>query len=71
MATKRAQRLARVTDITPALIEVWPASADLRLHLRHPSAGGFRPTGSVAWPGDRFTLNRIKDGGVVLEDPDA
>jgi hypothetical protein len=39
---------------------------DLRRVLKHPRAGGFRSTGSVEWPRDSFTANRLRDGDVKL-----
>ena len=35
--------------------------------LKHPNGTRFRATGSVAWPNDRFTQRRLRDGSVTLE----
>jgi len=54
-------------------IRVWPATEDIRKHLRHSSGVRFPETlaESVEWPNDTFTYRRIQDGDVLTEAPAA
>lgn len=70
---RRAPRRGRpngiqVTRVEPDYIAVQPASDELRALLRHPTAGGFPSTGPAHWPKDSFTLRRIADGGVTIDE---
>jgi hypothetical protein len=48
-------------------IRVVPANDKLRAVLKHqPSGIGFRAEGGAAWPNDRFTQRRLRDGSVKL-----
>jgi hypothetical protein len=50
-------------------MKVWPLNEDKRRLLAHPTAGGFRETGSTEWPDDSWTYRRIRDGDVTTEEP--
>jgi hypothetical protein len=63
--SKRLEALERAREAkTDGRIRVEPANADLRLHLRHPTAGGFRGRGGADWPHDQFTMRRLKEGSI-------
>jgi hypothetical protein len=47
-------------------VRVEPANDTMRRLLKHPSAGGFRASGSVEWPNDRFTKRRLLDHSIQL-----
>jgi hypothetical protein len=49
-------------------VRVLPANEELRKLLRHPNGTGFRPTGSIEWPDDRFTHRRLRDGDITIEE---
>jgi len=40
----------------------------MRRLLKHPNGMGFRPTGGIEWPNDRFTKRRLRDGTVKVEE---
>jgi hypothetical protein len=53
--------------MTPPRVRVEPTSEDFRRVLKHPRTGvGFRTSGSIEWPDDRFTKMRIKNGSVRI-----
>jgi hypothetical protein len=49
-------------------IRVVPRDDKIRAVLKHqPSGIAFRKEGGAAWPNDRFTQRRLRDGSVKLE----
>ena len=48
-------------------VQVTPTKDDYRRVLKHPKGGGFPKSGSAAWPLDRFTERRIRDGDIKVE----
>lgn len=74
-AGRRAPRRGRrsgveITRVEPDYIAVQPASDELRALLRHPTAGGFPSSGPAHWPRDSFTMRRVADGGVMIDEED-
>lgn len=72
---RRAPRRGRlsgvaITRVDPDYVAVNPASDELRALLRHPTAGGFPSTGPAHWPRDSFTMRRVADGGVTIDEED-
>jgi hypothetical protein len=64
----RQQRLAQLRAAKVPGIRVFPRDEKVRAGIRHPNGVGFRSTGSVEWPNDKFTRKRIADGTVTVED---
>jgi hypothetical protein len=65
----RKRRLQVIKDARGSkdVVRVVPANEKLRAVLKHqPSGIGFRADGSAAWPNDRFTQRRLRDGSVKL-----
>jgi hypothetical protein len=63
-AQERRERVAR-----PPGIRVLPRDDKVRKYIKHvPTGIGFRETGSVEWPNDRFTQKRLRDGTVTRAD---
>jgi hypothetical protein len=52
-------------------IRVWPATEEIRKHVKHANGVRFAETvgESVEWPNDTFTFRRIRDGDVLTEAP--
>jgi hypothetical protein len=48
-------------------VRVVPRDDVMRSALQHPTGIGFRPSGSVEWPNDRFTQRRLSEGTITLE----
>ena len=70
--TWHKERLATIRKRHEApRVRVAPATEEIRRVLRHPHGMAFRSTGSVEWPMDSFTYNRIKEGSITkVEDGD-
>lgn len=52
------------------VVRVVPANETLRRFLKHGiTKVKFPAQGSVEWPNDQFTRNRIRDGDVTIEAP--
>lgn len=52
------------------MVKVWPKNDHMRKLLKHPSNNiPFRESGPLDWPDDSFTHRRVKDGDVLLSDP--
>lgn len=66
--TKRERILAKLRANSTAgrRIRVEPKNDELRLILRHPTAGFFRGRGAAEWPDDQFTERRLRDGDITL-----
>jgi hypothetical protein len=66
--TKRERILAKMREQNTAgrRVRVVPKNDELRLILRHPSAGFFRGAGAAEWPDDQFTRRRLRDGDITL-----
>jgi hypothetical protein len=67
---RQLERLALVRSLTQVpRVRVIPTNDELRKVLKHPTGNiGFLETGSVEWPLDGFTQNRIRDGDVTIEE---
>lgn len=62
------ERLKKIRGLTAVeRVRVQPRDDDMRRVLKHPSAGGFRPQGSIEWPLDQFTKRRLRAGSITLE----
>jgi hypothetical protein len=68
---RRLERMERVKKASSRpRVRVVPTSEEKRKALRRlPDRIGFLEEGSVEWPNDTFTRNRIRDGDVTLEEP--
>jgi hypothetical protein len=64
VSAQRLQAVAAAKKIPRVRVE--PTSDAYRQAIRHPNSGGFRPTGSVEWPNDRFTQRRVAEGAVKI-----
>jgi hypothetical protein len=54
------------------VVRVLPTSDLIRKYLKHqPSKIGWLKEGSVEWPWDSFTRNRLRDGDITIEPPKA
>jgi hypothetical protein len=63
----RVERTNMSEDIPK--VRVLPKNDEFRKFLVHPLGNiGFRETGSVEWPLDQFTLRRIRDGDVTIDE---
>lgn len=52
------------------VVRVLPTSDLIRKYLKHqPSRIGWLKEGSVEWPLDTFTRNRLRDGDITIEAP--
>ena len=52
------------------VVRVLPKNDMIRKYLKHqPSKVGFLKEGSVEWPLDQFTRNRLRDGDITIEEP--
>lgn len=69
-APRRGRLGVQITKVEPDYIAVQPASDELRALLRHPTAGGFPSEGPAHWPRDSFTMRRVADGGVTIDEDD-
>jgi hypothetical protein len=70
----RAERMERSTNIAAdhPTVRVLPKNEEFRKFLVHPLNNvGFRDKGAIEWPLDQFTLRRLRDGDITLEDPKA
>ena len=67
-AQRNRARIERVRKMQPRPgIRVEPKNEDMRRVLKHPRGQlGFRSEGSIEWPNDTFTHNRIRDGDVTV-----
>jgi hypothetical protein len=70
---RQLERLAKVKSLTQApRVRVTPKNDELRKVLKHPTTSQrFRESGSVEWPLDNFTMRRIRDGDVTIEERQA
>jgi hypothetical protein len=68
---RRLERMERVKKASSRpRVRVVPTSEEKRNALRRlPDRIGFLDEGSVEWPNDTFTHNRIRDGDVTIEEP--
>jgi hypothetical protein len=48
-------------------VRVLPRDDDMRRILKHPSGLGFRSSGSIEWPLDKWTQRRLREGAITLE----
>ena len=65
---RQRERMQTLRDARPqAGVRVVPTEDKYR-KLKHPNGIGFRATGSVEWPNDRFTKRRIAEGVVKVEE---
>jgi hypothetical protein len=63
----RVERTQMGQDIPK--VRVLPKNDELREILVHPNGNlAFREHGSVEWPLDQFTLRRLRDGDVTLDE---
>jgi hypothetical protein len=69
----RLEKMREAAQQHVKTVQVTPTKDDYRRVLKHPKAGGFPKSGSAAWPLDRFTERRIRDGDIKVEEsaPDA
>jgi hypothetical protein len=67
-AQRHRARIERVRKAQPKPgIRVEPKNDDMRRVLYHPRGRiKFRSEGSIEWPNDTFTHNRIRDGDVIV-----
>jgi hypothetical protein len=49
-------------------VRVVPASDALRRVLKHANGVKFRSQGSIEWPLDKYTLRRLAEGSVTIEE---
>jgi len=63
------ERLAQIAAANMApRVRVLPRDTLIRKYLKHePTKIGFRDEGSVEWPLDKYTLRRLRDGDVTIE----
>jgi hypothetical protein len=66
--SKRERILAKMRENSRAAnhLRVEPKNDEMRLILRHPTAGFFRGVGAAEWPDDKFTQRRLRDGDIRL-----
>jgi len=64
----RMEKMREAAQQQQKTVQVTPANEDYRRVLKHPRAGGFPKSGSAAWPLDRFTERRIRDGDIKVEE---
>ena len=69
----RLEKMREAAQQHVKTVQVTPTKEDYRRVLKHPRAGGFPKSGSAAWPLDRFTERRLRDGDIKVEGslPDA
>lgn len=67
---RRMERIWRTeTNEEPVKVRVLPKNDRMREILVHPDGDlAFHQTGSVEWPLDQFTLRRIRDGDVTIDE---
>jgi hypothetical protein len=67
----RGQDRAQERDlIEKRVVRVLPKNDMIRKYIKHqPSRIGWLKEGSVEWPLDAFTRNRLRDGDVIIETP--
>src|SRR6185436_13066769 len=54
-------------DRARRVVRVVPKNETIRKYLKHqPSGKGFLAEGSIEWPNDRFTQNRLSDGDIRI-----
>ena len=63
----RMEKMREAAQQLQKTVQVTPANEDYRRVLKHPRAGGFPKSGSAAWPLDRFTERRLRDGDIKIE----
>jgi hypothetical protein len=68
VAAKKARFAAIKKNMSAPRVRVLPANDELRRVLWHPRAMRFRSSGSVEWPYDSFTIRRLADGSVKLDE---
>lgn len=67
---ERVERTEAGSDVPK--VRVLPKNDEMREYLVHPNGNlGFREHGSVEWPLDQFTLRRLRDGDVTLDESHA
>ena len=64
----RLEKMREAAQQQQKTVQVTPLNDDYRRVLKHPRAGGFPKSGSAAWPLDRFTERRIRDGDIKVEE---
>lgn len=63
------QRMEKMREANkPKTVRVTPVNDEMRRVLAHPQTGYFPAEGSMEWPDDGFTLRRIQDGDVKVEE---
>jgi hypothetical protein len=67
----RGQERAQEKDfVEKRVVRVLPKNDMIRKYIKHqPSRIGWLKEGSVEWPLDQFTRNRLRDGDVIIETP--
>jgi hypothetical protein len=67
---ERIERTCMVEEVPK--VRVLPKNDEIRKILVHPNGNlAFREHGSVEWPLDQFTLRRLRDGDVTLDESHA
>ena len=61
----RLEKMREAAQQHVKTVQVTPTKDDYRRVLKHPKAGGFPKSGSAAWPLDRFTERRLRDGDII------
>ena len=67
-----AERLAAMAAANKPSVEnvrVVAATPALQRALVHPSGRKLRPSGATEWPMDPFTVRRLKEGSIRIEEP--
>jgi hypothetical protein len=63
------QRMEKMREANkPKTVRVTPVNDEIRRVLSHPQTGYFPAEGSMEWPDDGFTLRRIQDGDIKVEE---
>jgi len=64
----RGDRPQEKDFVEKRVVRVLPANDMIRKYLKHqPSRIGWLKEGSVEWPLDTFTRNRLRDGDITIE----
>ena len=64
----RMEKMREAAQQQQKTVQVTPTNDDYRRVLKHPRAGGFPKSGSAAWPLDRFTERRLRDGDIKIDE---
>jgi hypothetical protein len=66
------ERLALIAAANAvARVRVLPKNGLIRKYLKHePTRIAFREEGSIEWPLDNFTMRRLRDGDITIEQQD-